>query len=208
MSVLLALTAAAVLIILGMIKARKPQTTGAPVIVPRFFHPGHSWARKTEDGDYLVGVDELAQGVIGPVEELRLPRLLKRVRQGEVAWRMRHGRRTVGIVSPITGWVVQKNEAALHNPRLVNSSPLGEGWLLRVRPAHLPAQLTNLLTGRSAARWQDSARAQLAAMFSGTPALLYQDGGMLLDDLADRCSDEEWSRLERELFLNNERMEN
>lgn len=208
MSVLLALTTAVVLILAGLIRARKAEKSPAPVIVPRYIHPGHSWARQTEDGDFLAGVDELAQGIIGGVDELRLPRLLKYVRQGEVAWHIRHGRRTVGIVSPITGWVVQKNESAIHNPRLVNSAPLGDGWLVRIRPSKLNAQLANLLSGRSAARWQDMARAQLAAMFSGTPALLYQDGGVLLDDLADRCSDEEWRRIEQEIFLTNERTEN
>jgi glycine cleavage system H lipoate-binding protein len=201
MSVLIALTVAIVLIIVSMIRTKKPQTSGAPLMIPRYFHPGHSWARQTEDGDFLVGVDELAQGVIGGVDELRLPRLLKRVRQGEVAWQIRHGRRTVNIVSPITGWVVQQNEMALRNPGLVNSCPLGDGWLVRIHPSKTGRLLPNLLTGKNAARWQDLARAQLAGMFSATPALMYQDGGVLLNDLADRCSDEEWGRIERELFL-------
>lgn len=201
MSVLLALTAALILIVWGMIRARKPQKSAAQVLVQRYVHPGHAWLRMTEDDDVLVGIDDFAQSVIGTVEEVRLPRLLHSVRQGKTAMFVRHGDRLVPIVSPVTGRVMQKNEMAMHNPTLLNTSPYGDGWLIRVRPRKLAPQLLNLFTGRWAMQWQDLARAQLARMFSGTPALMYQDGGMLLRDLADRCSDAEWRAIEREVFL-------
>lgn len=201
MSVLLALMAALLLIFWSMIRSRKHQKSTAPVLIQRYVHPGHAWFRVTEDGDVLVGIDDFAQSIIGPVEEVRLPRLLKNLRQGKAGFSVRHGRREVPIVSPVTGRVIQKNEMAMHNPSLVNSSPYGDGWLLRVRPRKLSPQLPNLFTGRVAMQWQDLARVRLAGMFTGTPALMYQDGGTVLNDLADRCSDAEWRAIEREVFL-------
>jgi glycine cleavage system H protein len=201
MSVILALTTALLLIGWGVIRSRKPQKAAAPVLVHRYVHAGHAWLRMTEDGDVLVGIDDFAQSVIGTVDEIRLPRMLGRVRQGKTGWFVCHGKRVVPIVSPVTGRVIQKNEMVLHNPTLLNTSPYGDGWLLRIRPSKLSPQLSNLFTGRLAMQWQDLARAQLARMFSGTPALMFQDGGVVLRDLADRCSDAEWSAIEREVFL-------
>jgi hypothetical protein len=41
----------------------------------------------------------------------------------------------------------------------------------------------------------------LRRYFSGTPALMYQDGGVLLKNLSDRCSDDEWNAMVKEFFL-------
>ncbi len=201
MSVILALLAAILLILGGIVRAKRPQKSPAPVLIQRHVHPGHAWLRVTEDGDVLIGIDDFAQSLVGTIEEVRLPRLLRRLKQGKVGWHIRHGARVVPIVSPVTGWVIQKNEMVLHNPSLMNTSPYSDGWVLRVHPEKLSEQLHNLFSGKWALRWQDVARAQLARMFSGTPALMYQDGGVLMRDLADRCSDEEWKVIEKEVFL-------
>ena len=43
--------------------------------------------------------------------------------------------------------------------------------------------------------------AHLGRFFSGTPALMYQDGGVMVLTSRERCSDEEWEQLAREFFL-------
>jgi hypothetical protein len=106
------------------------------------------------------------------------------------------------MVSPVTGWVVEKNEAVLRDPSLINTSPYGEGWLLKLKAYKLAPQLNNLLSGRAVRQWRDAVRARLSQFFSsGTPALMMQDGGVMVEDLADRCSDEEWETITREFFL-------
>ena len=202
MSVILGLTMLAVVLLVGFLsRKRKPKTDATRVLVRRYLHPGHAWVRETEDGDVLVGVDDFAQSVFGSVEDVELPRLLRKVEQGEVAWRLRHGARVLPILSPVSGRVIEKNEMVTMNPGLVNSSPLGDGWLLRVRPARLEAHTHNLLTGKAMEHWLDATRAELGRFFSGVPALMYQDGGIMIDGLADRCSDEEWARLVDKFFL-------
>ncbi len=204
MSAILALVTITVLIAIGWLRSTKPKVHVEDVIVPRYVHPGHTWARTTEDGDVLVGIDEFGQSLIGTIDEVEVPRLLKKVKQGEVGWRVWHGHRLVALVSPVGGRVIEKNEMVLRNPSLVNTAPFGDGWLLRIKPNRLPAQLNNLMTGRSAHQWLDAARARLGGFFVGTPALMYQDGGVPLKDFADRCSDEEWHRLVKEFFLTEE----
>jgi len=204
MSAILALATTLVLIVIGWLHSRKPQKVHEEVLVPRYVHPGHTWMRETEDGDVLVGIDDFGQSLIGTIDEVELPRLLRRVEQGRTAWRVWHGHRLVGLVSPVTGRVIEKNEMVLRNPSLVNTAPFGDGWLLRVRPKRLKSQMNNLLTGKAAHQWLETVRVRLSAFFTTTPALMYQDGGVLLKDLSDRCSDDEWKRLVKEFFLTQE----
>ncbi|HCV43113.1 MAG TPA: hypothetical protein DGH68_06485 [Bacteroidetes bacterium] len=200
MSLILALVVATIIILIRMIQKEKPKEVAKPVLVKRYVHPGHGWLRLTQDGDVLVGLDDFGQSLVGSIDEVRLPRLLCRVRQGEVGWTVRHGQRSVPLRSPVTGWVIEKNEMVLNNPSLVNSSPYGDGWLLRVRPSKVNLQLHNLFTGKVASKWQDAERSELASFFSGTPALMYQEGGVLLQNLADKCSDDEWRTIARRFF--------
>ncbi len=204
MSAILALVTILVLIVIGLLRSKKVKEHAADVIVQRYVHPGHMWARETEDGDVLVGIDEFAQSLIGTIDEVEMPKLFRRLEQGRVALRFWHGHRLTGLVSPVSGRVIEKNEMVLHNPSLVNTAPFGDGWLVRVRPRHLRSQVNNLMTGHAAHEWLDAVRARLSGFFSGTPALMYQDGGVVLKDLSDRCSDDEWRRLTKEFFLTDE----
>ncbi len=201
MSAILSILTAAALIIYSLFRKRQPASEPEQVIIKRYVHPGHGWLRTNEDGDVIVGMDDFAQSVAGSIDCVMLPKLLRSVEQGGVAWTVMHGRRRIPMVSPVSGRVIEKNEMVLRDPSLINRSPYGDGWLFKVRPRKLPLQLHNLLTGRSAQQWQDAIRAQLSAFFAGTPALMYQDGGVMVEDLADRCSDDEWSRLQRQFFL-------
>ena len=183
MSIILAILFAAILILVGLLwprHARKPVTQ---VLVRRYVHPGHGWLRMTEDGDVLVGMDDFAQSVIGSIDSITLPRLLKRVNQGGIAWEVSHGARSLKMVSPVSGRVIEKNEMVLNNPSLINNSPYGDGWLFKVHPTKLSPQLHNLLTGKTVAEWQETVRTHLTLFFSATPALMYQDGGELVEVL-------------------------
>ncbi len=201
MSIIGAILFAAILIIIGLLRPRHARKPVTQVLVPRYVHPGHGWLRMTEDGDVLVGMDDFAQSVIGSVDSVGLPRLLKRVNQGDVGWEVARNGRKLKMVSPVSGRVIEKNEMVLTNPSLINTSPYGDGWLFKVRPAKLPPQLHNLFTGKTVAEWQDTVRTHLGRFFAGTPALMYQDGGILVSNLSERCSDEEWKRLTKEFFL-------
>ncbi len=201
MSAILAILTAAIMIAIGLLRPRRAQKPVTQVLVRRYVHPGHGWLRMTEDGDVLVGMDDFAQTVAGSIDTVTLPRLLRKVRPGEVAWEVTHSSKKLRMVSPVSGGVVEKNEMVLNNPSLINTSPYGDGWLFRVHPTKLSPQLHNLLTGKSVFEWQETVKVQLLRFFSGTPALMYQDGGVILTNLSERCSDEEWKGITREFFL-------
>ncbi len=201
MSVLLAIATACVIIIWSISRKPEAKSVSRPVFLQRYVHPGHMWMRLTDDGDVLVGVDEFAQSLIGKIDSVTLPRLLKRVEQGQVALTVRHRHRVVPLLSPVSGRVIQKNEMVLSNPALVNTSPYGDGWLFRVRPAKLSVQLNNLFSGKSTQQWLVQAKAHLVQIFSTSPALMYQDGGTIAADFADKITDDEWKLLAKEFLL-------
>jgi glycine cleavage system H protein len=207
MSVLLAIATACVLIIWNISRKTRTRSISKPVFVQRYVHPGHMWMRLTDDGDVLVGIDEFAQSLIGTIESVALPSLLKRVEQGQVALTVQHGNRTVPLLSPVSGRVTEKNEMVLTNPSLVNSSPYGDGWLFRVRPQKLSIQLNNLFVGRATQQLLSQAKAHLAQMFSGSTVLMYQDGGAFVPNFADKISDSEWNMLAKEFLLVDENVQ-
>ena len=201
MSIILAFVFALTVILVQVFRSKKPKDIGEPVLLKRFVHPGHGWLWETEDGHVMVGMDNFAQIVLGTVHDVKLPRLLQHVEQGEVAWEVWHANRRLRMVSPVSGWVVEKNEMVMQNPSLINSAPYGDGWLIKVRPYRLAHDLHNMLSGRAVQQWLDGLKDQLVRHFRTTPALLMQDGGVLVEHLSERCSDEEWRQIAREFFL-------
>lgn len=208
MSTIFALMTAIALTIVGMLRRKRSKARPMPVLARRYVHQGHTWMRVTEDGEVVVGMDDFAQSLIGTIDGVKLPRLLKSVEQGGVAWHVWHGHRHVAMVSPVSGRVIEKNEMLLRNPSLINDSPYGDGWLFKIHPRKLVPQLHNLFTGRWAQALQDLAKRQLNQLFSHSPALMYQDGGVITKNLMDRCSEEEWDVVTKEFFLVNADSEN
>ncbi len=202
MSAILALITAMILVVISLARSKRQREHPSQSIIERYLHPGHAWARTTGDGYIVVGVDDFAQSVLGKVTEVKLPRLLQHVSQGKASWALGHGDRSLQMVSPVTGWVVEKNEEVLQDPSLINTSPYGGGWLFKLKSYNVGPQLNNLITGKAIRPWRDAVRTRLSQFFSaGRPALLMQDGGVMVDNLVDRCSDEEWEVLRREFFL-------
>jgi glycine cleavage system H lipoate-binding protein len=144
------------------------------------FHQGHGWV-KPGNGDLVsVGLDDFAQKLVGRVDSIDLPPVGSRLAQGEKGWVLRTGDHAIPMLSPLDGEVVAVNEEAARSPEIVNEDPFGKGWLLRVRPARLAANRTNLLTGRLARRWTEEALHGLRSTMGGSLGPLYQDGGTTL----------------------------
>jgi glycine cleavage system H protein len=104
----------------------------------------HEWVR-VEDGVAAIGITDFAQDQLGDVVYLDLPDVGVSVRQFEKMGEIESVKSVSDLFSPISGEVTERNEAAIDSPELVNSSPYGDGWLLRVRMSN-PAELDNLLS--------------------------------------------------------------
>jgi glycine cleavage system H protein len=91
----------------------------------------HEWVRR--DGDSAtVGISDHAQAQLGDVIFVDLPAVGARVSAGERFGTVESVKAASDLYAPVTGTVTEVNEALATSPEQVNSSPYGEGWLLRL----------------------------------------------------------------------------
>ena len=93
----------------------------------------HEWVGVGVDGAALVGITHFAQDELGDVVFVELPDVGDEVVQFEKMGEIESVKAVSDLYSPISGAVVERNDALTDAPELVNDSPYGDGWLLRVQ---------------------------------------------------------------------------
>jgi glycine cleavage system H protein len=93
----------------------------------------HEWIRKDED-TYTVGITDHAQMLLGDLVYVELPEPESSLESGQECAVVESVKAAADVFSPLSGEVVEINEALLENPQLVNEDPYGKGWLFRIRP--------------------------------------------------------------------------
>lgn len=168
------------------------------------FHQGHTWFRKEGREVVTVGLDDFAQRLVGKIDEVNLPYAGARVSQGEKGWTLTVDSRIVPMISPVDGEVVAVNEAALHNPKVVNEDPYGRGWLLKIKATKLAANTRNLLSGDVARRMVEESLNGIRQQGGEELGIVYQDGGVPVSGMAKALYGKEWVGAVRALFLTEE----
>jgi glycine cleavage system H protein len=164
------------------------------------YHRGHTWALAVDAHTVVVGVDDFARRLIGGAKAVAAPAAGTWVRQGDRAFAVEVDGRTANLVSPIEGEVIEVNPALKGQPGLVADEPYGRGWVFKVRPGNLPANLRNLLDGSLARRWMEDCREALDLNLMALSGSVLQDGGEPAKDFARHLAEDDWRRL-TQLFL-------
>ena len=159
-------------------------------------HAGHAWARP-QGGTVEVGLDDFAHKLVGELEQLRLPEIGAPVRQGQKAFTVVAGDQPLDVLSPIDGHVVAVNEAARAHPAGALHDPYGAGWLMKVEPRWLTANLKNLLSGDAARRFLDTEAGKLAQRLTPDLGVVLQDGGTPVHGIARALDEDHWDELVR-----------
>src|SRR4029079_1488006 len=103
----------------------------------------HDWARV--DGDTATfGVTWYAQDSLGDLVVYLPPEDGAEVKAAAEYGELESVKAVSGIVAPLSGTVVEVNQAVIDTPELVNDDPYGQGWLIRVQLSN-PAELDELL---------------------------------------------------------------
>lgn len=108
------------------------------------FTPDHEWIAADDAAAATVGITVHAQDALGDVVFVELPEVGKSFRKGEVAGVVESVKAAADLYMPVTGEIVEVNEALRGDPALANTDPLGAGWFFRVRVAE-PAELDALM---------------------------------------------------------------
>ena len=108
------------------------------------FSKDHEWINIADAGAAVVGITVHAQDALGDVVFVDLPAVGTTFAQGEVAGVVESVKAAADVYMPVSGEVVQVNEALRADPSLANSDPLGAGWFFKVKLADA-SQLDALL---------------------------------------------------------------
>ncbi len=110
----------------------------------RRYSKEHEWALLEDAGTVLVGISEFAQEELGDVVYVELPKAGERVKAGGQIGEIESVKAVSDLFSPVSGEIVEVNDAVKQKPELVNDSPYENGWLLRIKPDD-PSELEGLL---------------------------------------------------------------
>ena len=108
------------------------------------FSKDHEWVNAADSNAAVVGITVHAQDALGDVVFVDLPEVGKTFAQGEVAGVVESVKAAADVYMPVTGEIVEVNEALRNDPSLANSDPLGAGWFFKVKLADA-AQLADLM---------------------------------------------------------------
>lgn len=98
-----------------------------------YFTKKHEWV-SVDDGEVgTVGISNYAQEALGDVVYAQLPEPDDSVTRGEECGALESVKAASELYSPVTGTVLEKNEAVENAPALINTSAMDEGWLFKVK---------------------------------------------------------------------------
>jgi glycine cleavage system H protein len=110
-----------------------------------FYTKEHEYAKPIADGLVIVGVDDYAQAQLHEIVYVELPKMGADVVQGKAIGAVESVKAVSDMFSPISGKVVEINQALLDAPDKINSDPYGEGWIAKIQPVSLELDLTRLM---------------------------------------------------------------
>lgn len=97
------------------------------------FTADHEWINIEDHEAATVGITLHAQDALGDVVFVDLPEVGRTLKKGEVAGVVESVKAAADLYMPVSGEVVEVNEALRADPALANRDPMGEGWFLKVR---------------------------------------------------------------------------
>lgn len=92
----------------------------------------HEWVR-VEDGVATIGISHFAQEQLGEVVYVDLPATEGSIESGESFGEVESVKSVSELFSPVSGEIVEVNEALGDSPETVNSDCYGDGWMIKVR---------------------------------------------------------------------------
>ncbi len=94
----------------------------------------HEYVKPTADaGVFLIGITDYAQGELGDIVYVDLPKAGTRFKSHDVFGTVEAVKAVSELFMPVTGAVLEINAEIDREPALVNNDPYGSGWMLKVR---------------------------------------------------------------------------
>ena len=126
--------------------------TSPPLAHPPELHyliEQQTWARLNEEGTATVGITQLGIRLSGDVYMCRAKRVGTALAQGDTMAVVELSKSIVAVKSPVSGTVIDINEALQDLPEWVHRDPYGAGWIARLQLSDFAGDRAALCTGDS-----------------------------------------------------------
>ncbi len=166
-----------------------------------FYHPGHTWIKVEKADEVRVGLDCFIRRMIGKVNVIVLPLSGTRCRRGENLCSIIQEEGILNIVFPLSGSILSVNQKLKDQPDLISKDPMGDGFLLTLKPKNLQRDQQYLFSGEAALSWyrKDLERFKTAIIseLNGQEriGITMQDGGIRLGDIKKIVAPERYIQL-------------
>jgi glycine cleavage system H protein len=107
------------------------------------YHPEHDWAR-VEGNEATFGITWYAQDALGEVVFFDPPEVGAHVGQNQTYAEVESVKAVSDVFAPLSGEIIEVNEALADQPEKINSDPYGDGWMVKVRLSD-PGEADSLL---------------------------------------------------------------
>ncbi|MBS7652181.1 MAG: glycine cleavage system protein GcvH [Candidatus Bathyarchaeia archaeon] len=118
----------------------------------------HEWVKVLDDGTALIGISDYAQDQLHELVYVELPRVGREVKQMEAIGTVESVKAVSDVYSPISGVILEVNNELPNSPELINQDPYGKGWIAKVRPKNLEAELRGLMDSEAYKRYIETQR--------------------------------------------------
>ncbi len=120
-----------------------------------FYDANHFWA-KVEDGLVVLGATDLTQQMAGEVTFVEPAEAGTSLNQGQAFGSLESGKWVGRLYAPVSGEVAEVNPALADEPETINRDCYGAGWILKIKPSNLGAELSNLMQGDEYQTWLEN----------------------------------------------------
>ncbi|MBN1999483.1 glycine cleavage system protein GcvH [candidate division KSB1 bacterium] len=108
-----------------------------------FYTEEHEWI-SVDENIATIGITDYAQGELGDVVFVELPKPGTQVMQMEPFGTIEAVKAVSDLFAPVSGEIIEINEVLDHNPETVNQEPYGAGWMIKIKMSD-PNELNSLL---------------------------------------------------------------
>jgi glycine cleavage system H protein len=114
----------------------------------------HEWV-KIENNQATIGITDYAQSSLGDITFVELPQKKETVKQFKVFSVVESVKAASDVYAPLSGVIIEVNEALSESPQAINESPYDKGWFVKIKIGNINEK-ENLLTASDYRKYLDT----------------------------------------------------
>jgi glycine cleavage system H lipoate-binding protein len=147
-----------------------------------------------------IGIDDFLQHVTGKITRIKMKNIGKKVKKGEQILSIIQNGKQLNLYSPVSGTIVEQNDALVANSASLNYSPYNEGWVYRIEPSNWSRESQLLFMAdkqrefilKEFSRLKDFLMTAMRADKENYAQVILQDGGEIRDGVLSEMGPEIW----------------